>query len=334
MKNFIQLYGKIKVFIITRLIVPNKSILKPIYNTLYVPIHRFYRRRKQILLGTGNSLIYIIIGFLRKKTTSIFVNKTISQNDPRIDTLTKEGFVRLQDFYDPKIIQKIDARWDELSKNDELINVAGNYKFLEAEQVLDYFPEIIDLVKKPELHELMHNYYNCPFLFCGITIGSTFHISDEEIKRKGAYSMVWHFDVHPSDFIHLVIPLKDVTEKDGPTFWSPKDRTRELLKKGYYRRQNYSLSIEELEHPQHMKKLTASAGDAIIFSPCSCLHRASVPSENHGRDMIFISLRAGLEPHYVQSLSPFQKLGYKIAWYLTEDWENPSQFANKNITTT
>ena len=181
----------------------------------------------------------------------------------------------------------------------------------------------------------MHNYYNCPFLFCGITIGTTFPLSDEEIKKHGSYSLVWHFDVHPGDFIHFLVPLTDVTEKDGPTFCNPKGRTIELIKKGYYRRENYSLSIEEIEHPQHMKKITASAGDAVIFAPVYCLHRASVPSENHGRNMIFMSFRAGLEPHYVQSLSPFQKLSYKTAWYLTEDWENPSDtaFANKNIVT-
>ena len=67
-------------------------------------------------------------------------------------------------------------------------------------------------------HELMHNYYKCPFLFCAITIGSRFYLSDEEIKKQGFYSLIWHFDIHPSDFIHFMIPLADVTEKDGPTF--------------------------------------------------------------------------------------------------------------------
>ncbi len=76
---------------------------------------------------------------------------------------------------------------------------------------------------------------------------------------------------------------------------------------GFGNRSEYKLSLDILEDPKQVAKITGPAGTSFFGRPTSCIHRAGDLKENHYRDAIVFVINASDEPlqeNWIQKVAP------------------------------
>ena len=144
--------------------------------------------------------------------------------------------------------------------------------------------------------KIIEGYYGGHFKVTRIAMFRNLHTPKEIESTKETFSNYWHCDARDLKYLKLFVLLKDVTDDDGPFHIISQQRTKQLMKMGFGTREDYNVSEQELEDPEHTLKVVGKTGMAYFANAQLCLHKAGMPSENHHRDVIQFVFEPSDEP--------------------------------------
>ena len=295
--------------------------IKPILR----PIHRCGVRMRSNILGAPIRPSKVFYTYTRRLAVSPVVPPHIRCcEDAYAQELQEKGFVTIPDLYDPNLIQEIHEQFVPLIENEQFIQRFKYSRTIRAEVDLkQYMPKIFSFAQNERLKKVLHSFYKSYFKLFSIPSTRLLHIPKSDRTKENLLSARWHCDNGPKDLIHMAVFLHDVTEAHGPTFLQTRQRTRQLMRMGFYTRHDYAVALEEMEDKTYVKQLTGKIGTAHLMLPNVCLHRAGIPEAGYIRDSLFFSFRPGLEPKQVKSLAPLQSRIYQMMEKISEDAVNP-----------
>lgn len=170
-------------------------------------------------------------------------------------------------------------------------------------------PEVKELIN-PKISSIIENIYGEYFEIVNILCWRNYHVPPDIAKGKELYSQRWHIDQFPPQtLLKLFVNISNVTEEDGPFHIHSLDRTKQLIKGGYNpytSRQNYCSSLYDWLDKDSIKAI-GEPGTAMLCNTTTCLHRASIPSMGHYRDIIqfqIVPASTPLSSDWIQNLSP------------------------------
>ena len=204
-----------------------------------------------------------IYSFLIGKFEEIFLkNKNL---DNGINSLNKYGFQKI----------KIDKKLELDEKLLDEISVNNYFKRLIINK-----NDIILLIKKlfvenqlsNKITEITGYKYSIGFFLCYKTL----HVPKSE-ENKSIYANHWHKDKpYSSNTLKIILPIKKISEKDGPMEILPKQ-----------------IKINDLERKDTISKIYRANMDLdeiLIFNPNKCLHRAGIPVQGNERTQLMLQL--------------------------------------------
>jgi len=311
----------------------------PVMNTLkplLKPLQRPFIRTRQCILGAAIRPVNIFY----KNARALAMSSTTSGSDliikpnPYADTLRQQGLVSIEGAYDADLIRNTRDQFIRVIEDDSLSRNQGFCRTIRTDMDLKpYMPGIYDLIRQPAVINVLHSFYRSHFTLTNISGTRLFPIPQEQRTKENLMSAQWHCDDNPTDIVHLVVFLHDVTPEHGPTWVHTKKRTVELMREGFYTRNDYGISESILEDRTQVKLLTGKAGTAHLMVPGTSLHRAGIPEAGYIRDSLFFSLRPGLEPKVKQKLSSLQRGAYDFMQTFSDDKKNPPNklYAGKDL---
>lgn len=89
----------------------------------------------------------------------------------------------------------------------------------------------------------------------------------------------------------MFVALSDIDENCGPLHLLPRPRTRQIIRQGFKNRDDYGVSLENIEDPAHLVKFEGTRGAVMFANVTQCLHRAGVPALGHIRDIAELQFR-------------------------------------------
>lgn len=233
--------------------------------------------------------------------------------DSRIKVFLKNQFVGLELPYDPNLIEVIRKKYEALIENEKTSYVTSEYEGkVYCRHITDPQLKIEELGKliTPEIKKIIEEYYGKNFEVRRIDLWRNYYVPEEVMKKKETFSNYWHCDARSTEFLKLFVYPNDVTDKDGPFHIITQDRTRELMKKGFGTREDYNLSLDEIEDSNHIAKMTGNSGTAFMANTEFCLHRAGKLSQGHKRDVIqfvFVPTEKPLPTNWFEKFSQDEK---------------------------
>jgi len=299
------------------------------------PFHKTYLRTRQSIVGNTIRPINYFHAFSRQSMLTLFVPKEIRTlpSDPRAEELRSNGYVTLPNFYDPQLIRDVQKDFDRAMRDDALTDKQKFSKTLKSSMdFAHHIPGFLKLLRHPEFLSIMHSYYKSYFSLQLVSGTRLYPIPEEDRTPDNLISANWHCDDIAADLIHLVVYLHDVTPDHGPTAFISKQRTADLMKMGFYRRNETTLPKEVMEDPNHVKQLTSKIGTAHLMRSPVLLHRAGIPSAGFTRDSFFFSFRPGMETVQTANFTPVKKKLFDLLYAFSDDWRNPLSPSFKNRT--
>ena len=122
----------------------------------------------------------------------------------------------------------------------------------------------------------------------------------------------WHCDGSTTDQLKFFVYLTDVTEEDGPLHIQTIERTKELMKRGFYRVEDYRLRDDDVEDPKYVQKFTGPKGTAFFCNTNFHLHKAGNPHPGHYRDVVSFHIEASSKPLQEDWLEHVQPIGVEM----------------------
>lgn len=225
--------------------------------------------------------------------------------------IRRSGYTRLAKPYAADLIEPVRMKYLKYIEDERFSQPRAHSYLLErglwfSRSIVDpgrQIPEIAGLLT-PEVRELVAACYGSHFDIVGANLWRNYHASDEVRQWKNqVYSNNWHCDDQRSDQLTLFINLSQVTEDDGPLHLLSRQRTRNLMRRGYRSRGNYGLPETVLEDARHVIRHVGPVGSAVLCNTTLCLHRAGVPAENHVRDIMELRFQISDKPLEIGWLS-------------------------------
>lgn len=216
--------------------------------------------------------------------------------DNQLTEFASRGFIKVEDLYNPELIDKIKTKYNQVIEDDKYTNkivIDDKVYCKHINRGLTVIPEAAELVND-KVRNLLQNYYRGHFKVMRFYCGRNYHIPKHVLDKQEVYANRWHCDGDNTTFVKLFVYLSDVTEMDGPFHIQRKKRTKELIKMGFGNRNNYKIPVQELE-----KTVTKLKGQSGTVFMCNCqlgMHRAGVPNTNHYRDHIVIQFGSSNKP--------------------------------------
>lgn len=289
--------------------------------------HRGYKTLCYSTFGTTAHPRFLLKEMIRKRACKLGPIREISEaNKGYIEELRKNGGVSIPNFFDREMILRLKRDYDASMSHKENI-IEHHFSTVNILPAMKISPIFKDIIHSVELKNFLVPYYGADFIPYAFDCHRSNHIPLECQSAEKLLAATWHNDNHPTDFLRIIINLQDMEVEDGPTHMLTIPRTKEILRRGFYQRNNYGLPINIIEDPQHLKRFTGPMQTAHFVLPGRVLHRAGVPAEGHKRDVIIISFRPVLASEKIQNLGPIKRRFYYLGLRLSENKEAPAQSA-------
>jgi hypothetical protein len=158
------------------------------------------------------------------------------------------------------------------------------------------FPEksmpVFEAILDDYLRDVMTKAYRSHFSVFSFHPYRTRYVPMEDRHRE-VYSDHWHFDWRSTAQYRIFFLLSDVTEADGPFLINSLPRSKSLVSSGKWADRK-THDIAEMEREAF--KFTGPAGTAVICNTTVCMHRASIPEQEHIRDLCSIQFMPATVP--------------------------------------
>ncbi|MDA0782221.1 MAG: hypothetical protein PQ612_09425 [Rickettsiales bacterium] len=281
-----------------------RSFIRRLPGKIVTPINR---KIGQKVYGNIANLSDNLIGSHRWNNNKKACNANISQSE-EAKQLVNDGCGIYPYGFKKEIIDEIYAEYNKVIHAPKHSEFSNQYAQIVPEEDGTYRSRIINALESvPSGYKLftdefigfVEQYYQSHFRLHSCEMWQTRHISQEhldEIYPLQPYSILWHVDGHPTDTLKFFLVLSDVTDDHGPLHFLNKERTSEILKKGYRDRFNYNMPCSELEDSRYLNKLTGKSGTAGFVNVTQCLHRAGVPIKGNYRDILEFRLESSDTP--------------------------------------
>ena len=262
-------------------------------------VNRTYHRVDEVagkkIFGNTVGLQMNIAGSLQMETS---LTDELNEKNPLAYQLRKDQVLPLDTPYESSLIDKISAKYNQMIENEEFSlgsqGFGGKVYCRHIRNPEKNFPELKHLISE-KVHRIVSDYYGKNFCIKHINCHRNYHVPKEHSSEE-VFSNHWHNDRRNISELKLFVYLSDVTEADGPFHYNPRDRTKYLMDKGFGARDNYQVSNEVLEDPEHMKKAIGHRGTAFFANANLMLHKAGIPEEGHYRDMVHIVFTPAKQP--------------------------------------
>lgn len=243
--------------------------------------------------GTNIGYHFHLIGQLKIKNAQRFYKNAVNDSFSQTTlNFRKVGYAAKPTPYPDALIQAIRTKLMALmeDKNNYINQMSSGYQGKEdirrvLKDPMKCLPELRNLIDQPVIDQI-ESYFGSYFDIQSVEVWRNYHVPAAEKGGAEVYSDFWHFDQRTIDFVKLFVNLSDVTEDDGPFHIQSRQRSRELLRKGFKNRKDYGLPLEEMDHPSHVVKAVGPAGTGLYCNTEVCLHRADIPKKGHFRDII------------------------------------------------
>lgn len=216
--------------------------------------------------------------------------------------LINNGYYPLGTPFDKSLIQELKSKVNQMMEDDEYSFVRTEYKGKVYSRGIyhahENFPEVGKLLT-PEILKIVNECFNGKFKVRGFFLWRNYHVPPDIVSETETFSDRWHCDGRPVDIYKLFVNLSDVTEDDGPFHIQSRQRTKELIKRGFSGRGNHNLPDDVVNDPKYVLKAIGTAGTTLLCNTELCLHRAGIPAPNHSRDII--------EFKFITSNKPFSE---------------------------
>jgi len=209
-----------------------------------------------------------------------------------------KGHVKLGAIYDESLINLIASEFDKIVENEEISNVRkheGKVYYRITPSLHKQIPQVKKLIT-PQIIDFFEQYYGTPIKIVDVYGYRTYHVSKEIAEKMSVYSNDWHSDGHNITWTKILVYLTNVTVDDGPFNTQTISRTKELISMGFGDRNNPGLVKETLEDPRYNTVYTGPKGTAFAANTELCIHRATVPTQGHTRDVLLIQFAPSSEP--------------------------------------
>ena len=289
------------------------------------PLHRIYRWVFQGILGSTHGPHFIWMEQSRKLIMKLLGPpiKKINHYPQEIKYLTENGFVSIPSFLERDQILRLKKDYNKIISQDEKTFHHSNHMALTCS--MDEVSKVWNgILNHPRLKNFLTCFYGSYYKLHFFTGGRNFYLPKEDRQDlEKVISARWHMDNHTADLVRLLINLQDTSDKNGPTHVIGKKRTRQLMRMGFYTRNDYKISDQQMNDECYVNTFNGPMETAHFLMPGKCLHRAGIPEISHFRDMLIVSFRPGLEKNLVAQLDPARKFMYNFSEKLTEDFVSP-----------
>lgn len=216
-----------------------------------------------------------------------------------VSELKTKGFLKLGRVFNDSVIEVIRSKFNHMIDDDKYSFASSEYLGKVYNRQIRYnpspIPELANLLTS-DMISLLEALYGGHFQVKRVTASRNYHIPPEILSKKELLSSNWHCDRNPIQLWKLFVLLLDVTDENGPTHIQSKERTKELIKKGFGSRADYKLPVEALEDTNYVVKLTGPPGTVMIANTELCLHRAGVPTAGKTRDLVMFQFEPSSQP--------------------------------------
>lgn len=143
--------------------------------------------------------------------------------------------------------------------------------------------KLIDLLEKKlsNFFDHLEQYYknNRPII-CNLSMWTNYNYKTDN-HSKDLFSESYHNDGYLSNYIKIHINCHDIKLNDGPMFFIKKKYNKEFIKVTNYKdRFSYKNIDDILEKKDMIYKNVGQKGDAVLFDPTICFHKATIPNQD------------------------------------------------------
>lgn len=223
--------------------------------------------------------------------------------------MAKKEFHSLGQSCDISIINTIKEKFTKFIEDEKYsvgVSIFNGKSYQRHIRRADYDIPEIGKILTDEIVEELEEYYDVYFIVNRISGWRNYGIPDEIIKQKELLSDHWHCDHKRTDYVKLFINL---TDDDGPFHVISREKTKEILRKGYNNRNNYNISEDEFKDEQHIFRGIGPVGTGYFANTELCLHKAGIPKVGHFRDLICLRFEPSdkkLESNWIEHVDNWE----------------------------
>lgn len=210
--------------------------------------------------------------------------------------LATDGFTIARDLIDQDDIAKlramIDASLDRESPQFEPTSDDPGYNIDWREEDKAEATQILHKAFSGTIENIIQSYLGSNFLIRTVTSGRLFPSEHQTVSYQ------WHRDGEMPHQIHVILYLTDLSDTGGTTDILPIEETKAIAEAGYdfpHVRDRKSDLTEECTAAgcaYAPRRVTASAGDALVFTPNRVLHRGVQPTQGARDAVLAVALPA------------------------------------------
>ena len=240
----------------------------------------------------------------------------LKNSNPLLYQLRKDQCLMMNQPYDSSLIEKIIHKYNQMINDDKYSFVSSEvdgktfmrHIFLAPKNL----PEFADLLCG-EVTDIIKGYYtNGNFSVLHVDCRRHYHVTSDVDPTLELFGLRWHCDRSTTDQLKLFVYLTDVTEEDGPLHTQNIERTKELMRRGFYEPEDYRLPDDVIENPKYVLKFTGPKGTAFFGNTNFLLHKAGNPYPGHYRDVIAFHFEASSKPLQEDWLEHVQPIGVEM----------------------
>ncbi len=258
-------------------------------------ISKIFNKLLRVLVS--NNPIDVILGRIIYGNNASFISnfrgrfllntnrKSDKLSTPEALQLDREGWLKLSDCNDLKIINSIKLKFQENIKKVEF-DSSGRFDFSSINNLNFFkdFPETLSLFNN-KIQKYLSDYYKNKFTITNVHI---YRILKPNDKLKNNYKLYgatasWHNDGSNVDTLKVFIPLDVIGDDDGPMEFIGKSMTKKIIRNNIITFSQEKISEEIIKGD--FKKMLFQKEDAYIINTNECMHRATSPNSNY-RDLL------------------------------------------------
>jgi len=231
----------------------------------------FFHKRQPVIYSLFN---YFFNRVIRKR----------EQLSKEVESFDQDGYCKIPLNFSQEIRQ-IKKNFEEKDKEKE--NTPRIDYFLN-ESNKTYLINMLDK-KLDSFFIQLKNYYKTRPIIYDLSMWTNLNYKDDNLD-KDHFAESYHNDGYLSNYIKIHINCHDIKLNDGPMFFVKKKFNRKFIKKTNYKdRFDYNKNTDQfLEDQKIIYKNTGLEGEAILFDPTMCFHKATIPQTK--RSMIQLIL--------------------------------------------
>lgn len=205
---------------------------------------------------------------------------------PEVLQLDSEGWLKINDCNDLKLIQSIKSRFEEKINKVKFDN-SGRFDFSSINNPVFFknFPETLRLLNN-KIEEYLRNYYQNKFTITNVHIYRILKTNNKLKTNHKLYGATasWHNDGSNVDTLKVFIPLDTIGVNDGPMEFISKSITKKIIRNNILNFSQKKIS-QEIVDKYNFQKMLFQKTDAYIINTNECMHRATSPNSDF-RDLL------------------------------------------------